>query len=233
MCVPTCNDTSNLCNNTCVSHYDVNACGKSCTACPAAKIAHAHASCDLVQFSEEPVCQIDCDPYYAMQGGQCVAQQLTCYPDADGDGWGLKSGAPTVVTGMACPAGTAPIVAYDGTVTNGDCDDTNKDAHPYQTKSFTTSFGASKSFDYNCDGVTTKIPQLPGICASLPGVFASFCYDTDGSSNATCACNAQVSNVAAINCGTNVSATTCTYGGNGMCSSTGAPAPTSITVACN
>jgi hypothetical protein len=79
-------------------------------------------------------------------------QNLTAYTDKDGDGYGVT---PTfnVCSGSSLPSGY---------VTNStDCYDSNSNAHPGQTSYFSTTRGDS-SYDYDCDGSTTRDPGYNG-----------------------------------------------------------------------
>jgi YD repeat-containing protein len=88
-------------------------------------------------------CLVDCT--WGICGGQ---RNITCYVDADHDGYGN----PNTGTEMcgSCNAG----YVTDHT----DCYDANANAHPGQTIYFPVNRGDG-SFDYNCDGAETKDRQ--------------------------------------------------------------------------
>lgn len=75
----------------------------------------------------------------------CFEQEQSLeYVDNDNDGYG----AGAVVS--ACPAGKTCVA------NNQDCYDNNPNAYPGQTGNFATNRGDG-SFDYNCDGVETRV----------------------------------------------------------------------------
>jgi hypothetical protein len=231
-CVQTCaQGTSYACNGACVAVDDLNACGQACAKCDAAKITHAHAACvpNDVLSSTDSSCQILCDDYYEMNNGQCVPKQITCYTDSDGDGWGNMKGSTTTAVGGPCPKGYGTIVAPDGTQTNGDCDDTDANVFPGQTKTFTTSYGASKSFDYNCDGQATPAPVIGG--AACSGLQMFYTCSSLAMYPDYCGCSAQLS-TGTETCGATVQATPCTVPAKGQCNPSAGGAQT-VTVACN
>lgn len=78
---------------------------------------------------------------------QLAGTCLTCYPDADRDGYYSASGSQSC--GLpSCPSG------YSETPGN-DCYDENANARPGQTAYFSSQRGDG-SFDYNCDGQEEK-----------------------------------------------------------------------------
>lgn len=88
----------------------------------------------------------DCDDSNASKW-----QNLTCYRDADSDTYYSTAGS-SICTGASCPVG------YSGTQGN-DCYDSNANANPGQASWFSSHRGDG-SFDYNCDGLSTKAPWL-------------------------------------------------------------------------
>ncbi|MGZ3450172.1 MAG: MopE-related protein [Polyangiales bacterium] len=114
----------------------------------------------------------------------------TCYPDADGDGFGVKDGA---ITACSCPVGTTPTVPTDPTTT--DCYDANKSVNPKDETFFTVSYCAApsssgctkRSFDYDCNGVEEK--QLTNVfsggCSLLSG---TACTSKEGWKDSVPAC---------------------------------------------
>jgi hypothetical protein len=86
------------------------------------------------------------------------------YKDGDGDGYGGTTST------MACAPPDATWVTDPG-----DCDDSNMDVHPKQTKYFVAGYippgMTTKSFDYNCDGVETEQGNPPKeMCMYVAGV---------------------------------------------------------------
>jgi hypothetical protein len=227
-CEQVCDGESYACKGTCVAVDDLTACGQACTKCDAATISHAKAAC-LPNQNHDSTCEIVCDDYYQMSNGQCVPMQITCYTDADGDGWGTTKGSTTTVVGMACPKGYGPIVAPDGTKTNGDCDDTNANVFPGQLKTFSVPYGASKSYDYNCDGQSTPAPMIGGAACEGLTMFDS-CANL-GPYPDYCGCTAQLVS-GNQTCGATVQATACNVPSKGACSPSAA-GPTATTVGCN
>jgi len=231
-CIQTCDPVSSYaCNSVCVAIDDLNACGQSCDKCAAATIAHAHAACvpNDVQNNYDSSCQILCNDYYEMNNGQCTPKQITCYTDSDGDGWGNMNGSSTTAVGAPCPKGYGTTVAPDGTQTSGDCDDTNANVFPGQQKTFTTSYGASKSFDYNCDGQATPAPVQGG--AACVGLTMFYTCSSLAGYPEYCPCAAQLSS-GTETCGATVQATPCTVPAAGQCNPSAGGAQ-AVTVACN
>jgi cysteine-rich repeat protein len=83
--------------------------------------------------------------------------KAVCFPDADGDGFGVKGGA---FEACICPTGTT-VNAPDP----ADCSDGNASVHPKQSSSFGFPYCAEPSkdggcartsFDYDCSGVEEK-----------------------------------------------------------------------------
>ncbi len=223
--------SSYACSSVCVAIDDVNACGKACAMCAAPAIAHAHSACTPHDFqgNYDSACQVLCDDYYQMDNGQCVPKQITCYTDADGDGWGNMKGTSTTAVGGPCPNGYGTTLAPDGKQTNGDCDDTNANVFPGQTKTFTTPYGAAKSFDYNCDGQATTAPALGG--AACNGLATFYTCSSLAAYPTYCACSAQLA-TGTETCGATVQATPCSVPSMGQCGVAASGVQT-VTVACN
>jgi hypothetical protein len=84
--------------------------------------------------------------------GACAKPATTmCYTDHDGDGY--ADPAIPLVRRCHCQTGER----YDSK--GSDCDDNDYRAHPGQT-SFFTSARTSGGFDFDCDGVVTRYPEL-------------------------------------------------------------------------
>lgn len=92
---------------------------------------------------------------------------MTCYEDTDGDTYGNPQ-----VMQKFCAASCRP-----GYVTNrSDCFDRNPEANPGTTGKFFNSDRGDGSFDYNCDGQSTKdkttyfssCAVVAGTCAGQP-----------------------------------------------------------------
>lgn len=141
------NCTSNLCcasgqtacSGACVSvsNNDANcgSCGRAC----ATGSACSGGSCYLN------------DGQACTTGNQCRSGVCsTFYLDADGDGYGIS----TSITrcGTTQPSGYA--------VNSGDCCDSDGNAHPGQTSTFTVADGCG-SYDYNCDGTALLLAVSP------------------------------------------------------------------------
>lgn len=86
---------------------------------------------------------LDCN-----DGNATTFSTLTCYADADGDGY-ASTASQSVCGGSTCAA--AGYAATPGT----DCCDTDANAHPGQTTYFTTARTGCGGYDYNCDSVET------------------------------------------------------------------------------
>ncbi len=84
----------------------------------------------------------------------------TYYRDEDRDAYGDPA---TAVTGCRSPGGSGWITR------TGDCYDDNANAKPGQTMSFTDDRGDG-SYDFNCDGVETKIYTAISPCHGPDGV---------------------------------------------------------------
>lgn len=99
---------------------------------------------------------------------------ITCWRDADGDGFGDRT-APVEVSEGICPAGSVPAPADPNEEFRADCDDGDPDVFPGQAAWFAVSRCASASppmascFDYDCDGVAQpRWPRRSG-CRTLLG----------------------------------------------------------------
>jgi len=97
--------------------------------------------------------------------GPCSASAMTYYPDGDGDGYGTATGA---ISACSRPTGYS--------TNSGDCCDSDANAHPGQTATFSTA-NACGNFDYNCDGSETPKSNGPASCEPSTCVLG-----TDGSS---------------------------------------------------
>jgi hypothetical protein len=128
-----CESSRMLCGGSCFLRTDTHHCGSCDTVCPLP--ANGRATCDGKE------CAIACDQGFAPSGGGC-AKLVTCYPDADGDGFGDPAGAASLPG--SCPATWVTKA--------GDCDDTDSAAYPGATN-FHARARANGSYDFNCDGV--------------------------------------------------------------------------------
>jgi hypothetical protein len=84
-------------------------------------------------------------------GDDASSSSYLCLPDQDGDAY-PKSATPTAFT-TPCPLAQGWMPASPPTPF--DCDDTDKNVHPGQTK-FYTKASVGGTFDYDCDGKLTK-----------------------------------------------------------------------------
>lgn len=98
-----------------------------------------------------------------VEGFACDGE-VTCYTDADGDGYGTGVGTPHIGN---CPAGTSPF--------DGDCDDGNPSIHPDAPD-------ICNGIDDNCDGNIDEVNEE--LCADIEG--ASGACVAQGVDSATC-----------------------------------------------
>ncbi len=123
--------------------------------------------------------------------GKCQCQGVMCdggacqifYQDADGDGYGNKSGTISAGTAKAGCAGAPPKGFVED---NTDCDDGDINVHPGQTGWFGTRSLGIGTFDYDCDGTQEMYyHQYPGAtCKFCPDACSAGCSATPAS---TCA----------------------------------------------
>ncbi len=118
-----------------------------------------HTDCDDANAGRNPgapeVCDfVDNDCNTRVDDG---FPTVMCYPDADGDGYGLTT------------AGRAQCRCQAGWITrSGDCADDNGLVNPAQTAHFTTGYtraGGGTSFDYNCNGAEEGFYQPDSVCS--------------------------------------------------------------------
>ncbi len=161
-------------------------------------VCNSVAQCQSAHCVSGVCCNDECQ----VTGGSCTSSgkvgQCTCpacstgpcalwYKDGDNDGYGDATG--TIGNGRAIvgcaqlPDAGPPTPPQPGFVLNNtDCFDALATVHPGQTTYFTTPYGPSNSFDYNCDNTITKeTVEFPnnGSCGFCSGI--SVC-----SKNTTC-----------------------------------------------
>lgn len=164
-------------------------------------------------------CNTACDePLSCTQTpGSCRCPGVTCpagvacqvyYRDADVDGFGDAEGTLGANTARAACAGSPPA----GFVANNqDCDDGDANVKPGQTAFFDIPSRGKGTFDYNCDGTSTKA-DLDGL-----GSACRFQYGEECGSSASVVCKTageKAGNGCAISCGffTPLNATLATIG---------------------
>jgi hypothetical protein len=201
-----CNDATGACRSACAAPaecladkfcsgndqcVDKKANGLTCT---------TKDECKSGYCSTGVCCNTDCGSPFSCNDpagtpGQCKCPGVTCgagvacqvyYQDADGDGFGNKSGVVggTSVTAKAGCAGAAP----PGYVAdNTDCDDGDANVHPGQTAYFGAASIGIGTFDYNCDGAQQKeTPEYPGgVCHFCGAVGSCTTYPATCASGAT------------------------------------------------
>ena len=132
--------------------------------------------------------------------GKCQCQGVACdggacqifYQDADGDGFGNKSGT---IAGGTAKAGCAGDPPKGFVADNTDCDDGDINVHPGQTGWFGTPSAGIKTFDYDCSGTNEMYyHQYPGAtCKYCPDACSAGC---SAATTTTCASTGATSSLA-------------------------------------
>ncbi|MGH7268801.1 MAG: hypothetical protein ACREJ3_00080, partial [Polyangiaceae bacterium] len=140
-------------------------------------------TCVSSQAVGECKCAVDCG-----DGGTC---QLF-YRDADGDGFGDKSGTLAAGTAAVGCAGSPP----SGFLANDtDCDDHDAKVFPGQTAFYGTPSLGVGTFDYNCDGTLEKS------VGEYPGLYCSYCTGAANACSVSATCSAAGAQ-SGMSCGT-------------------------------
>jgi hypothetical protein len=160
-----CND-GNACTqtDTCLSGVCT---GGNPVTCTASDNCHVPGTCD----SATGTCS---NPLASGANCQGVQACIAWYPDCDQDTYGSNK-APVYScsspTGTpACPAGFSGVYVAN----NGDCCDTDKNAHPQQLAYFTTPDACGSTtqsatpYDYNCNGTDDQQSNGPTDCIPNP-----------------------------------------------------------------
>jgi hypothetical protein len=147
------NCTSNLC---CASGQ--TACSGACVSVSnnSANCGSCGRACATGSACSGGSCYLN-DGQACTTGNQCRSGVCsTFYLDADGDGYGIST--------SIARCGNTPPSGY--AVNSGDCCDSDGNAHPGQTSTFTVADGCG-SYDYNCDGKETPLSHGPSDCGTI------------------------------------------------------------------
>jgi hypothetical protein len=180
----TCDDTKGACRTNCGTHADCQL-GEYCNGltnmCVPKKVlgiaCGTDAECRLEHCSSGVCCNTQCDAPFACNSagaaGQCKCPACTTgacqvfYRDSDADGFGVVVDKSTLladaIAAGSAKAGCANVPPQGYVADSTDCDDKDPAVHPGQTvPSATKSLGVG-TFDFNCDGKTTKeTPEYVG-----------------------------------------------------------------------
>ena len=191
-----CNFQGKDCRTTCSANVDCLSgfyCNGTSNACVATKADGITCATDAECTSNHCVvaggvgvcCNTACDSPNTCNNsgsaGKCQCPGTPCnagvacqifYRDADGDGYGNKSGLVSAGTAIAGCTGATPPSGF--VADNTDCDDGDANVHPGQTGYFGTVSKGTGTFDYDCDGTPTKeFPEYPGAsCTFCPSCSA-------------------------------------------------------------
>ena len=208
-----CNFQGKACRTTCSANVDCLAgfyCNGTSNLCVATKTDSLTCATDAECTSNHCAvaggvgvcCNTPCDSPNSCNNsgsaGKCQCKDVMCnagvacqifYQDADGDGYGNKNG----VLGTTAKAGCAGAPPTGFVADNTDCDDGDANVHPGQAGYFGTASKGIGTFDYDCDGVSTKeFPEYPGgsctFCGpcSACGTGASSCSASGAQASLAC-----------------------------------------------
>jgi len=155
--------TSGNCSNSLCCATGQTACGGSCVSLStsSANCGSCDRACATGSSCSGGSCYL-ADGQSCTTGTQCLSGVCsTFYVDSDGDGYGVGTGI--------SQCGTTPPSGYANKA--GDCCDTDANAHPGQTATFSTADKCS-SFDYNCDNHETPKSNGPTNCGTPSCVYA-------------------------------------------------------------
>jgi hypothetical protein len=127
--------------------------------------------CNDAETSIHPGATEVCDAIDQDCNSATPEPQVTCYRDADSDGF---RDAATTMMACTCPAGWLPVAAPV------DCCDGDPAAHPGGASHSTPRLGCG-GFDYDCDGVTTLDSYPSARTAGVNGMFGTHALVCPGS----------------------------------------------------
>jgi hypothetical protein len=159
-----CNDSDSARwqNRTC--YYDGDNDGYRTTA-SATRCVGSDCTNSTDAYKRESTAPVDCDDSTSTK-----YQNLTCYTDADGDGYGAGT-ASTQCCGSACGSGCTGYSA-----TSSDCCDSDSRVNPGAGWYTTGDAGCGKGWDFNCNGTVEK--QFPTAYGSTCTCSAGACPST-------------------------------------------------------
>lgn len=114
--------------------------------------------------SDGVCCATACEAPWSCSTGECLCNGIVCpakesctvfFIDGDGDGYPASSAYDVVGCSGTPPPDILGRKFYDSAEALLDCDDSDPNVHPKQTKFFTEA-RSNGTFDYDCDGVETK-----------------------------------------------------------------------------
>ena len=115
--------------------------------------------------------------------------QTPWYPDADGDGWGITTGA---VTACVAPDAYAAVA--------GDCDDTDPDVHPEALDLAGDGLDANCDEDYTCETLAVYDGDLALEADAPEAVAAAFCSEYNAVSGGLYVFRTPLLNLTSLSC---------------------------------